>query len=108
MIKVEYNTATPEIWCLLEDYSRDGITVPAGFTTDLASTPRITWAFFPRWGRYAEAAVVHDYLCIYGLGYTARQIDAIFYNHMMEDGAATWRAYIMWVAVRTFGKKPGV
>ena len=108
MIKVEYNTATPEIWKLLEDYSRDDIVVPAGFITDLASTPRFAWAFFPRWGRYAEAAVVHDYLCVLGLGYTAKQIDTIFYRHMVEDGAAHWRAFIMWTAVRAFGKKPGV
>ena len=105
MIKVEYNPTTPEIWKLLEDYSRDGLTVPAGFTTDLASTPRIVWAFFPRWDRYAEAAVVHDYLCIHGLGFTGKQIDKIFLNHMIADGVNPWRAFIMWSAVRMFGKK---
>ena len=105
MIKVEYNPKTPEVWRLLEDYSRDGITVPADFSTDLASTPRFVWALYPRWDRYAEAAVVHDYLCVNGLGYSSREIDKIFHRHMVEDGVKPHRAFIMWVCVRLFGKK---
>ena len=105
MIKVEYNPKTPQVWMLLEEYSRDGITVPAGFTTDLASTPRIIWALFPRWDRYAPAAVVHDYLCINGLGYTGKEIDNIFHKHMVEDGVKPYRAFIMWACVRLFGNK---
>ena len=105
MIKVEYNPKTPEVWRLLTDYSRDGITVPAGFTTDLASTPRFIWALYPRWDRYAEAAVVHDYLCVNGLGYTGKQMDDMFYNHMIEDGVKKHRAFIMWACVRIFGNK---
>ena len=108
MIKVEYDSKTPEVWMLLEDYSRDGITVPAGFTTDLASTPRFIWALYPRWDRYAPAAVIHDYLCLNGLGYTGKQIDDTFHRQMIEDGVKRHRAFIMWVCVRVFGKKIGV
>ena len=105
MIEVEYNPKTPKVWRLLTDYSRDGITVPAGFTTDLASTPRIIWALYPRWDRYAPAAVIHDYLCINGLGYTGQEIDSLFHRHMVEDGVKPHRAFIMWTCVRIFGKK---
>ena len=38
------------------------ITVPAGFVTDFASTPRAIWAILPPTGRYQLAAVVHDFL----------------------------------------------
>jgi hypothetical protein len=38
------------------------VRVPGGFATDLASVPRIFWSIFPPTGRYAWAAVVHDYL----------------------------------------------
>ena len=38
------------------------ITVPAGTTTDGASTPRLLWRLIPPFGRYWPAAVLHDYL----------------------------------------------
>lgn len=34
--------------------------VPKGYKTDLASVPRLLWALFPPFGRYAFAAVIHD------------------------------------------------
>lgn len=36
--------------------------IEKGFTTDLASVPRIFWPVIPPFGRYARAAVLHDYL----------------------------------------------
>ena len=42
--------------------SGDVITVNIGFQTDFASIPRLLWAFLPRWGKYGNAAVIHDYL----------------------------------------------
>lgn len=38
------------------------VSVPEGFVTDFASVPRIFWTVLPRDGRYAYAAVLHDYL----------------------------------------------
>ena len=35
--------------------------VPAYFVTDFASIPRIFWSIFPTDGKYAYAAVLHDY-----------------------------------------------
>lgn len=57
-------------WELMEEfeyYSRSPdsgtrVIIPAGFTTDFASTPRITWWLLPPWGSYGKATVVHDYL----------------------------------------------
>ena len=38
------------------------IYVPAGFVSDGASVPQIFWSIFPPFGKYLEAAVVHDYI----------------------------------------------
>lgn len=57
-------------WVLRESFSYDigfegsddTVVVPVGFVTDLASIPRIFWSFLPQWGRYGNAAVIHDWL----------------------------------------------
>ena len=101
MIKVSYDVHAPHEWMLLEDYSRDGITVPAGFTFDVASVPRLAWWLYPRWGRYAEAALIHDYLC--GSKAMPRdQSDKLFYKHMREDGVLLAHAWIMYKCVRVW------
>lgn len=44
------------------------IRVPAGTVTDLASVPRLLWAVFPPHGRWAKAAIIHDYLYAQAIG----------------------------------------
>ena len=39
------------------------LTVPTGYESNLASTPRLLWPIFPPFGRYSPCAIVHDYLC---------------------------------------------
>lgn len=56
-------------WYLREEFSYDisfegsgnTVNVPAGFLTDFASVPRPLWWFIPTWGRYGNAAVIHDF-----------------------------------------------
>ena len=54
-------------WMLVEPFSyhaaRDTFTVPAGFVTDFASVPRVFVWLLPRYGRWTQAAILHDYLC---------------------------------------------
>ena len=45
--------------------SGEVITVPAGTTSDGASTPREIWSFIPPFGTYWMAAFLHDYLYRY-------------------------------------------
>jgi hypothetical protein len=40
----------------------DTVVVPKGFVSDLASVPSFLWGIYPPTGRYAYAAIVHDYL----------------------------------------------
>lgn len=41
------------------------VTIPAGYLTDGASVPQLFWNMIPPWGKYGQAAVVHDLLCEY-------------------------------------------
>lgn len=77
------------------------IVVPKGFKTDLASTPRLLWVLLPPFGRYSQAAVVHDYL--YRIEHDRKEADAIFYELMLRYDTYKWKARLMWLAVRLFG-----
>lgn len=52
-------------WMPASGQTFNTVEVPLGFATDLASIPRLLWSAFPRTGRYAYAAIVHDYLYWY-------------------------------------------
>jgi hypothetical protein len=64
-MKVE--TDDGRYFTLLQPYNylcRSGelITIPAGTTTDGASTPSELWITIPPFGKYWKAAILHDYL----------------------------------------------
>ncbi len=42
--------------------NRDVIVIPAGYETDLSSSPRFLWGLFPPYGRGVLAYIIHDYL----------------------------------------------
>ncbi len=106
-------------WVLAEplDYkvNGDSITVPAGFTTDFASTPRFLWWLLPPHGRYSAAAIVHDRLYhVGGLAlhptrtsyvkvYSRAEADRVFLEAMESLGVLLGVRYAMWAAVRLFG-----
>ncbi len=78
------------------------ITVPAGFITDGATSPRVFWRVAPPFGRYAPAAVVHDWL--YYSGSVDRQMaDSIFYTIMERCKVPAWQRKAMFWFVRKFG-----
>ncbi|ADJ61757.1 DUF1353 domain-containing protein [Herbaspirillum seropedicae] len=79
------------------------VRVPAGTITDLASVPRCLWAVFPPHGRYAKAAIVHDYLYESAIG-SKREADRIFLEAMVVLGVPGWRRWVMYLAVRLFGR----
>lgn len=84
------------------DIAQRVITVPAGFPTDLASTPRIP-VLYELFGNVAHrAAVVHDYL--YTSGRESRAVaDAVMREACAVTGVAGWRSWGMWVGVRLGG-----
>lgn len=61
------------------------VRVPKGFVTDLASVPQIFWSKYPPTGRYAYAAVVHDYL--YWYQNTTKEVaDEVMFAAMKDAG----------------------
>ncbi|MFN3752384.1 MAG: DUF1353 domain-containing protein [Thiobacillus sp.] len=101
-------------WRLVEPYeyhvgdypSSEVVRVPAGFVTDLASIPRPFWPVLPPQGRYAKAAILHDWL--YSVGARGdeagrRRADRIFLEAMRVLGVPAWQRYPIYAAVRAFG-----
>jgi len=79
------------------------ITVPAGFVTDLASTPREVWSIFPPWGPYGWAATVHDFL--YRVQFVTRDMaDSVLREGMRAHGVNENTVAIVYDAVRLFGR----
>jgi len=105
-IRVEYVDGFS--WLLLEDlvyYSllMGRIQIPSAFTTDFNSVPRPFWRLFPK-TQYGPAAVVHDYLCNYGLNMEPKidraLADRIFVEALEICGAPWWKRKIMYLGVR--------
>jgi hypothetical protein len=81
------------------------VEVPKGFVTDLASVPAILWSIFPRTGRYAYAAIVHDYL--YWTQEVSREEADSVLKAAMEDAKVDPVSTVgFYAAVRTFGAAP--
>ncbi|ASD90437.1 DUF1353 domain-containing protein [Salmonella enterica] len=87
----------------LSDDESDVIEVPAGFITDLATVPRIFWILLPPDGKYAKAAIIHDYLYDNALC-TKKEADKIFQDGMTVLGVPKWKRIVMYLAVRLFGR----
>lgn len=79
------------------------VTVPAGFLTDFASIPRVVWSVIGHpAGRYAQAAVLHDWM--YRSGSVRRsRADELFRESMLVLGVPAWQRWAMWAAVRVGG-----
>lgn len=78
------------------------ITVPEGFPTDLASTPRIPIIYEACGNIAVRAAVVHDYL--YTSGRESRAMaDAVLREAAEVTGVSWWQRWAMWAGVRIGG-----
>ena len=97
-------------WIILHDFgyeigdegSGDVINVPIGTYTDFASVPRLLWAIFPRWGKYGNAAVIHDWL-YWDQPRSRKESDDIFLEGMEVLEVPKWKRYAIYFAVRWFG-----
>jgi hypothetical protein len=79
------------------------VTVPKGFVTDFASIPRVFWSALRPDGKYAYAAVVHDYL--YWTQLRSRdEADDIFKMAMEDFEVGTLTSGALYQAVRVGGK----
>ncbi|HAT1685296.1 TPA: DUF1353 domain-containing protein, partial [Klebsiella oxytoca] len=65
--------------------------------------PRILWTFLPPDGRYAKAAIIHDWMYDNALR-TKKEADLIFLDGMTVLGVPKWKRRVMYLAVRVFGR----
>jgi hypothetical protein len=83
------------------------IEVPAGFETDFASVPRGAWNIFPPTGRYAPAAVLHDYLYwtqrVGDVAISRGYADGVLRRAAGELGVSRVARAILWAGVRAGG-----
>ncbi len=85
------------------------VRVPTGFVSDGASVPQALWSIYPPFGKYLEAAVIHDYYCVLG-NKGESPIDSVtaaklFREVMQVCGVSKWRRTKMYWAVRIGGPK---
>lgn len=80
------------------------VTVPRGFITDLASTPRLLWPLYaPNDTRTIRPAVIHDYMYRCVSGYSRHDADVIFYYGLMNHYVGSFRSRKYYWGVRVFG-----
>lgn len=81
------------------------ITVPAGFVTDFASTPRALWSFgLAPHGQYSRAALLHDYL-YWSQSCTQAQSDKLFLQVMKQSGVSPASQMTIYRGVRLAGDR---
>lgn len=81
------------------------INIPSGFIFDGASIPKALWRFLghPLHAQYLVAACVHDY--VYSTAILPRaEADFIFYTILKQNKVNPLRSFLMYLAVRIFGK----
>ena len=80
------------------------IVVPAGFETDLASTPWLLRWLIPPSGPRQRAAVLHDWLYTeQPAGWTRAQADRLFRQAMAAAGVSWPLRWLIWTGVRIGG-----
>ncbi len=102
--------ADGKTWVLIQPFgyevgdlgTGDVVDVDIGFMTDFASIPRCFWIFLPRWGKYGNAAVIHDWL-YWSQGRSRVEADTIMFEAMGILDVPAWQRYPIYWAVRWFG-----
>jgi len=105
-----YRLTTPLIFRSAE--LRQTVVAPTGFVTDFASTPAGTHNMFPKAGPWSRPAVIHDAayqmeltdIGAHPLLLTKVQADRLFLEGMTAIGVPAWKRWLMYQAVRWFGK----
>ena len=84
----------------------NGLVVPKGFSTDLASCPEILSNIFPHDGEYTQCAILHDFLYskYNNYGINRETSDKIFLQLMKESCVDYIKALSMYKSVRLFGE----
>lgn len=80
------------------------VTVPKGFSTDLASIPQFLQSLIPLVGNHLQAAIVHDICYRRKIGVSKKDSDNMFYDGMLSLEVPWWKANVMYQAVHLGGE----
>lgn len=78
-----------------------GVMVPKDFVYDGASIPWWCWTligYHPFHKKVIQAATLHDYLV--RVGDDGNYRDKLFKKELLRNGVPSWKAFLMWLAVR--------
>lgn len=78
------------------------IGVPENFVTDLASVPKLFWNILPPFGRYTDAAILHDYLYRTQI-FQRKSCDQLLLLAMQVSKVTWWQRTLIYLNVRWFG-----
>jgi len=81
------------------------IKIPKGFITDGASIPRFFWRSIghPFQSRLVMPALIHDF-CYRYKPFAKKYADELFFEMLKKNKVSNWRRYLMFWAVKYFGK----
>ena len=102
---LDLRAGKPGQWVLLRPLIwNDGvkIVVPAGFSTDLASIPRVLRWLLQQNGASRRSAVLHDFL-YRSHRMTRGSADALFKKALQSDGVNPVGVWLYWAGVRVGG-----
>lgn len=80
--------------------------IKKNFISDLASIPRVFWIFYPPFGTYTLASIIHDYLYSKEGSCQVRsrkEADEIFLDVMEKTKVPKFTRSLFYYAVRLFG-----
>lgn len=80
--------------------------IEKNFISDLASIPRIFWTFYPPFGTYTLASIIHDYLYSKEGSWqvsSRKEADKIFLQIMEKTKVPKFTRLLFYCAVRLFG-----
>lgn len=90
--------------------------IPEGFVTDFASVPRVPFAYMLFGGKYNRTGTLHDGLygnwhqiklvhaaLRYEVLVTKELADKVLYRSLLDEGASSFTAYMMYQGVNVFG-----
>lgn len=86
-------------------HERSPYVVPKNFWTDGASIPWLAQPLIgpPFSSKYAEEAILHDWLCTLADSYGKRVVaDGVFLVKLRDKGIEVWRRYAMFFAVSSW------
>lgn len=99
---LEVTKIGPRSWVLDKFWVTPYGTVPAGFITDGASSPRFAWVVVDPATEFFEASVIHDHLYRYGIG-TRKAADEAWRDTALKYGSNKLRTAMGYRILRMFG-----